>query len=341
MSIDKINFIGDVWLKKNSLAVIPQQFADDLVINLEGPITSRGVPVGGKICLATDVNAFCQTFKKMPLAACLANNHIMDYGLIGFKDTLDVLNANGIKYFGAGTLANRCNNPLIIKNTDFSIALLGYVCPTTHPIFAVDDAYGVAPIRLDIIEEDIVAARHRGADRIIVCLHWGDEEVGLPKPSDIEIARGLINMGVNLVIGHHSHCLQPLLIENGKYVFFGLGNAMFPDFEYHVDGKLSAWSKQRWWNLTTAVITYQPKAGLVNWQILRSYKGVLKKISTLANKIKVWETLPADSDVYKNIYKNNKKFRLLRNAISRFLARPKLPTPQSVRHIITSLRHGK
>src|SRR5690606_14042254 len=110
--------------------------------------------------------------------------------------------------------------------------MMGYVCESTHPIFAKDDRSGVAPIDMTTIAEDIGIARSRGADRLVISLHWGAEEVGLPKPQDVLIAQNLLELGIDLVIGHHAHRRQPLLVKGAQHVFFGLGNALFPDFEY-------------------------------------------------------------------------------------------------------------
>src|SRR5690606_7761632 len=129
-----------------------------------------------------------------------------------------------------------------------------YVCPSTHPVFATETTPGVAPIVVDRIAADIEVARERLADVVVVCLHWGAEQVGYPKPDDIHIAREIARLGVDLLVGHHAHCRQPLAKIGGMTACFGVGNAYFPDFSYEVAPGVEAWGKQRYWNRRGAIV---------------------------------------------------------------------------------------
>ena len=144
----------------------------------------------GKINFKAAGVFFKETFGRNPVAVCLANNHIMDYGEEGSAGHgLRDLRNEGIRYFGAGVLADRCHNPLLLSLDGQRIALLGYVCPTTHPIFASHGCFGVAFHRPGAIARDMFVARESGAERIVVQLHWGEEDVGLPRPADVAKAR--------------------------------------------------------------------------------------------------------------------------------------------------------
>ena len=337
--INKLTFCGDVWTPAGYSGVFLSELANDLVINLEGPITSRSERSPSKICLASDVNSFKKAFPVLPKIACLANNHILDFGRAGFEDTIGSLDSMGIRYFGAGYAADRCNNPLLVEVGGVMVALMGYVCKTTHPIFATNDTPGVAPIDLVLIERDISIARKLGAEKIVLCLHWGEEEVSIPRLEDIFISKELIRLGVDLVIGHHAHCMHPLLITKDKYIFYGLGNALFPDFEYKFPSGNVAWSKQRSWNKRAAVVTYEPRSSGVSW---RAYPSLSvnshnKVIGGAASGMRIWRALP-DENKYSSRYKRARYLGHLRLAISRYVAKPRLVSPVRILRSLLTIK---
>lgn len=330
--INQLNFFGDVWIPRGKKFKFPKWASEGVVINLEAPITNRGTPAKSKICLSSDAETFNKVFERLPFAVCLANNHILDFGEAGFHDTIQYLDDNGILYFGAGNINNRCNNPLIVNVDETNVALMGYVCGTTHPIFAEGQNSGVAPIELDRIQEDIEIAKSLGAERIVISLHWGDEEIWLPKPNDILIVRELFHLGVDLIIGHHAHCRQPVYISNNQYAFFGLGNAFFPNFEYRNNDGLVAWGHQRYWNRTTTHVSYSPRTKAIKWRALREHSGTLKEVASLFSKIPVWYKLPTGIEVkvYERQFFNVFRFAMFRLGLSRILARPKVPSISSL-----------
>lgn len=224
--MNSITFLGDVWLPRPFRSTV--DFPGDFVFNLESPITTCDHPAHQKICLRASDNIE-STFGRKPLAVCLANNHILDYGAEGYADTLQALRRSGIPYFGAGTLSENCNNPLLLKVKGRTIALLGYVCPSTTPVLAEGSRPGVMPISRKQIEADLLTARQMGAQLVILNLHWGDEAVSVPKPEDVDLARALIEKGADLIIGHHSHCMQSFEMHNSKGIFYSLGNCIFPN----------------------------------------------------------------------------------------------------------------
>lgn len=166
-----IRFSGDVWISADYETLFPEESCEGLVMNLEGPITSFRHDAENKICLASDEKSSFAAFPMVPFAACLANNHIMDHGIQGFNDTLAALKKRGIHFFGAEDQSERCNNPLLIEVEHERVGLMGCVCSSTHPIFAQADLPGVAPIDLQLINDDMKIARAQGASRLIVTLH--------------------------------------------------------------------------------------------------------------------------------------------------------------------------
>tara|TARA_B100000401_G_C52810504_1_gene723521 strand:- start:1802 stop:2791 length:990 start_codon:yes stop_codon:yes gene_type:complete len=221
-----IYFIGDVYLdKKYSVDIKLQNF----IFNLEYPICQAQNPAKNKINLFQKKSFIKETFNDQnPLAVCLSNNHIMDYGNKGFNQTISFLDKEQIKYFGAGNKNNNYNNPCIIDLNQKKIAILGYCCHSTNPIFGNDDTNGAAPLDIDLIIKDVNKSKII-ADYIIIQLHWGDEEIKYPKYSDISKARSLIDSGADLIIGHHAHRIQTHEIYKKKSIYYGIGNFIFPN----------------------------------------------------------------------------------------------------------------
>ena len=85
---------------------------------------------------------------------------------------------------------------------------------------------------------DIVRLKQK-VDHVVLLLHWGGRvEGGLyPDFDQPKIAKELVDAGADLIIGHHSHTIQPYEIYKGKYIFYSLGNFCFSDFifenKYH------------------------------------------------------------------------------------------------------------
>ncbi|MCF7482054.1 CapA family protein [Vibrio sp. J1-1] len=229
-----LSILGDVYL--DDTYKLDLDFKN-VIINLEYPLYNDGEPSRNKVNLGVNRPNLLDTFKSKPLAVCLANNHIMDYGNSSFEKTIRYLNSENIKFYGAGSEENNYNNPSIIECGNKKIALLGYCCPSTHPNFGGKGTNGVAEICERRISKDIDNTK-KNSDFVIVQLHWGDEEISVAKPKDVNLARKIIDLGADLIIGHHAHVIQPVELYKGKSIYYGLGNFIFPDLDVpsHYDG---------------------------------------------------------------------------------------------------------
>ncbi len=332
MSMANLTFLGDVFL--------PERYAcrvEDLgqyVLNMEYPITGSVIGHPGKINLRVRKNHLQDTFGHAPAAVCLANNHILDYGLQGFEDTVRTLQHDGVPYFGAGYKGDNCNNPIVIDCDGVRVYLLGYVCASTSPVFATNDRPGVLPIDVEQIKSDMQDARTAGAQRVVISLHWGAEEVYLPKPSDIQIARALVDAGADLIIGHHAHRVQAWEKYHGKYIFYGLGNCIFPDLEadahFNEETGLPARRvviKMKFWNKRSIAVTYRPESNEVLLRKLyfdgKTLKASSRECSCGDNQIE----FGAD---YAGEFRRSFVWGKTRSALFKFLREPKLP---GMRHL--------
>ncbi|GIW66593.1 MAG: hypothetical protein KatS3mg095_0491 [Candidatus Parcubacteria bacterium] len=91
-----------------------------VVANLEGPITDKGKKVGSKYSFQIEPKA-ADSLKEANIRILnLANNHIFDYGKLGFQETLKNLDLNDIKYFG------NSYEPFTIRMANTKIGFLGF-----------------------------------------------------------------------------------------------------------------------------------------------------------------------------------------------------------------------
>ncbi|MFC6704013.1 CapA family protein [Flexivirga alba] len=77
------------------------------------------------------------------------------------------------------------------------------------------------------IEADARAARARGADLVLVSMHWGEEQDQKPTSEQRRFATELLSSGaVDYIIGNHPHVVQPCERIDGRMVNYSLGNAL-------------------------------------------------------------------------------------------------------------------
>lgn len=224
MSAKVLSFLGDVVLDK---AYNVGFSMDKFIFNLEHPLSCEGTPAKNKVNLCSDGSYIEETFGSLPIAVNLANNHIADFGDKAFVKTIDFLDKNQIAYFGAGNESDNFNNPALIEFNGKRIALLGYCCESTKPVFGNKDRYGSARLDLSRISADILNAK-KLSDLIVISLHWGLENFRYPEPSKVKLARMLIDNGADMILGHHAHVIQSFEKYKGKYIFYGLGHFIFP-----------------------------------------------------------------------------------------------------------------
>lgn len=102
--------------------------------------------------------------------------------------------------------------------------------PTTHTFADADE--------LEAMRDDVRALRTK-VDLVILSCHWGVSSKEEPVAYQREIARAAIDVGADMVFGHHPHVVQAGEIYQGKPIFYSLGNFAF-DWDVmrgrHLDG---------------------------------------------------------------------------------------------------------
>jgi poly-gamma-glutamate synthesis protein (capsule biosynthesis protein) len=81
------------------------------------------------------------------------------------------------------------------------------------------------------VKDDIERVRDK-VDLLIVSMHWGTENSNVPNAQQKDIATYLASLGVDIIIGTHTHTVQPIQYINGTLVFYSLGNFISSQLEY-------------------------------------------------------------------------------------------------------------
>jgi hypothetical protein len=316
----KLNFLGDVYL--NNVYKINFKL-DNYIFNLEYPLSTSGIPAKNKVNLGINEEQYIlKTFGKNPFAVNLANNHIMDYGEEAFNETISFLEKEDIKYFGAGNQSNNYNNPLIFEFNKKRIALYGYCCLSTTPVIGDLKNNGSAPLDMNLIEQDIRKSKNLDIDFRIVNLHWGDEEVKYPKPSDIKKSHQIIDYGVDIIIGHHAHVIQSIGTYKNKDIYYGIGNFLFPDLDVpcNFDGNnfKNKYVKKQSENNKYSIILEMNEDLSINKFITKFDKN---NVSFSKKDFFSYKLIKSE-----NIYKLYSKYNKKKGTVIRFLKNPKLPS---------------
>jgi poly-gamma-glutamate capsule biosynthesis protein CapA/YwtB (metallophosphatase superfamily) len=172
-----------------------------------------------------------------------ANNHASDRGTEGIEGTIHRLDSLGIDH--TGTFLNRTArdslNPLMIKKSSFSIALLNYT-------YGTNDLNIPAPLIINMLDRNLIAsdikkAKGKNPDLVILFLHWGNEYDTIPSKAQHELADYFFSLGADLIIGSHPHVLQKMVwVKSNKssprdrITVYSLGNFISNQQKPKTDG---------------------------------------------------------------------------------------------------------
>jgi poly-gamma-glutamate synthesis protein (capsule biosynthesis protein) len=152
----------------------------------------------------------------------LANNHASDFGPVALHDSAAHLLREEIEAVGVETPTRKACDPSFFSLSDGKrIALLAIsdVDPTPNSQIAA------ASVRAKLSPAIMKARSH--ANLVICLVHWGIENSEKITDEQRELARWLIDRGVDLVVGSHPHCVQPLDFYHGCPIAYSLGNLVF------------------------------------------------------------------------------------------------------------------
>jgi len=234
--------VGDVMLDRNAGKMLAQsgpgwpfenvnQALAGAVVrfaNLESPIAVDASRLDKPIAFRAPARAAASLAEAGFTVVSLANNHAVDCGRNGLKETFHALKKAGVKWCGAGVDRETAEAPVIIKAGGIRIAFVGF---TEFPEGSrkLDDVPTMALADAGTVRRAVGAARGI-ADVVVVSLHWGEEYQDRPGEDRRKLARIAAEAGADLIVGHHPHVLQGFEVINGArrtLVAYSLGNFVF------------------------------------------------------------------------------------------------------------------
>lgn len=199
--------------------------ADLRIVNCECALTAARRPVWKSGAVFKGLPRHVAGLAAVPFeVACLANNHVFDYGLAGFRETLDVLRGSGIRTVGAGLTFDEAIAPLTVTVRGTRVTILNF--GEGEDLTASRGGLGICGWEIEKIATLVRTAKKRG-DFVVVAAHAGLEYIPFPPPYVVAAYRALSDAGADCVIGHHPHVPQGLETRRGRLIAYSLGNFVF------------------------------------------------------------------------------------------------------------------
>jgi poly-gamma-glutamate synthesis protein (capsule biosynthesis protein) len=202
--------------------------ADVAVVNLETAITRRGTAASKQYVFRAPPTAFSALRAGGVDVASMANNHGMDYGEVGLRDSIAAAHKARFPVVGIGLNAREAYRPYRTTVRGQRIAILGATQVIDDSLIAAwtadPDAPGLASAKdVPRLLEAVREARE-SSDTVVVFLHWGVELEGCPTQVQKTLARRLVAAGADIVVGSHAHRLLGTGALRQALVSYGLGN---------------------------------------------------------------------------------------------------------------------
>ena len=214
--------------------------SDDLtIVNFEGTLTNTTkVPQNkrnNEFLFSIDPEAVSVLTENGVEAVSLDNNHVRDHGEEGLADTKATLDNAGVIY------STPLETGIFNFKDEIQVAMLSYNCIDRYGdgfrSSKFSDEYSESFLAHDTFEEAVCDEIRKAKELyplVIVSFHWGKEPTNsnpsqgyIPTNNQINLGHLAVEAGADLIIGTHSHRIQPIECYEGKYICYSLGNFCF------------------------------------------------------------------------------------------------------------------
>lgn len=208
--------------------VEPALAADLQMANLEQPLTDD---TGASKCSKASAGKTCFQFRAPPSYAKvladagfdlvnIANNHALDFGQAGHKNTEQALTGAGVRYTGPPGMITT------VTVQGVRVAVVGFA-----PYSWANDLNDISEAKA------LVRQAKKQADLVVVQAHMGAEGrdkthvrpgtevfLGERRGDPIAFSHAVIDAGADLVVGSGPHVLRAMEFYKGKLIAYSLGN---------------------------------------------------------------------------------------------------------------------
>ena len=171
-------------------------------------------------------------------------NHTLDAGEAGVHSTVERLTTEGIAFNGINETAAQADVATLLHRNGMTVALISHTFGLNGKRPPADKPWLVNRTNLNAevdavdfrqFERQIRYARQHQADLVVALLHWGMEHEYYPRPAQLAVAHHLAELGVDVIIGHHPHVVQPMESYRTRRdparvvpIYYSLGNLITP-----------------------------------------------------------------------------------------------------------------
>lgn len=202
--------------------------ADLAVVNLETAVTDGGSASAKTFVFRAPPTAFAALRGGGVDVASMANNHGMDFGEAGLRDSLAAARRYRFPVVGIGRDDRQAYAPFRRTVNGQRIAVIGATQVLDDHLISAWTAGPRKPGLASAKEVPrllrAVREARRTSDTVVVFLHWGVELMECPTSDQRTLARQLTHAGADVVVGGHAHRLQGAGRMDGALVAYGLGN---------------------------------------------------------------------------------------------------------------------
>jgi poly-gamma-glutamate capsule biosynthesis protein CapA/YwtB (metallophosphatase superfamily) len=240
----RIVFVGDIMLDRGVRTTVTKNLggdytalfkntgylkdADIAFANLEGPVATGGYKAGSRFSFRMDPAGLVAMRDAGFDVVSFANNHVGDYARAAFTETFEHLRENNILFAGAGMNRTEATTPAIIDVRDMKIGFLAATDVGPDWLQATDTAPGIL-IASDPDLPLIIATAKAQVDVLVMSFHWGNEYSPANQHQET-LAHMAIDAGADIIIGHHPHVMEKVVIYKDKPIFYSLGNFIFDQY---------------------------------------------------------------------------------------------------------------
>lgn len=214
---DNLNLSGSLQLLLNQ--------SEFNMLNFEAPIKCNEKPIrksGPNICQSNNAVKWIEARGYNLIS--LANNHAMDFGTEGLRNTKNSF--HGAHVLGAGTWEEAYKMHVVTTEDGIKIGFLAAThCEFGTMVDNMTDNYGCAWCQHPDFEKLLL--QKKDIDYLIVLNHGGVEYMDMPLPEWRMLYRKWIDLGADAVIASHPHVPQGYEIYQGKPICYSLGNFCF------------------------------------------------------------------------------------------------------------------